>query len=89
MARGERNGKEYKCFEGLILVLVFILIADKGRIFCTQILHVPLLNGNLGYIGIAPTRNCTYFLNIGFVVADILKGNESDKEKKIVRISLF
>ena len=42
--------------------------------------------------GIAPTRNCTNFLNFGFVVARggfyshyIHKGNKSDKESKIVR----
>ena len=47
-----------------------------------------------GSLGIAPTRNCTHFLKIGFVVAGggfyyyyILQGNKSDKERKVVRKS--
>ena len=62
----------------------------------------PLKFGSLGIVGlkckislgIAPTRNCTNFLKIGYVVAGggfyyyyILKGNKSDKERKIVRKS--
>ena len=46
---------------------------------------------NIGSLGIAPTRNCTHFRKIGFVVAGggfysnhIHQGNKSDKEKKIV-----
>jgi hypothetical protein len=45
-----------------------------------------------GSLGIAPTRNCTYFLKIGFVVAGggfysyyIHQWNKSDKSKEIVR----
>ena len=45
-----------------------------------------------GSLGVALTRNCTYFLKIGFVVAGggfysyyIYQGNELDKEMKIVR----
>ena len=48
-----------------------------------------------GSLGIAPTRNCTHFLKIGFVVAGggfysyyIHQGNKSDKERKIVRKKL-
>ena len=48
-----------------------------------------------GSLGIAPTRNCTYFFKIGFVVAGggfcfyyIHQGNKSDKERKIVRKKL-
>ena len=49
----------------------------------------------IGSLDIAPTRNCTNFLKIEFVVAGggfisyfISKGNKSDKEKKIVRNKL-
>ena len=45
-----------------------------------------------GSLEIAPTRNCTQFLDIGFVVADgvfysyyIPMRNKSDKEEKIVK----
>ena len=45
-----------------------------------------------GSLGIAPTRNCTHFLKIGFVDAGggfyfyyIHQGNKSDKDRKIVR----
>ena len=48
-----------------------------------------------GSLGIAPTRKCTHFLKIGFVVAGggfytyyIHQGNKSDKERKIVRKKL-
>jgi hypothetical protein len=48
-----------------------------------------------GSLGIAPTRNCTHFLNTGFVVAGggfnsyyIKEGNKSDKGRKIVRKNL-
>ena len=48
-----------------------------------------------GSLGIAPTRNCTHFLKIGFVVARggfysnyIHQGNKSDKERKIGRKKL-
>ena len=55
----------------------------------------PYLNTNNGSLGIAPTRICTHFLKIGFVVAGgglysyyIHQGNKSDKERKIVRKQL-
>ena len=48
------------------------------------------------FIGIAPTRNYTHFLKIGFAVAEggfnsyyIQQGNKSDKERKIVKKSLI
>ena len=48
-----------------------------------------------GSLSIAPTRNFTLFLKIGFVVAGggfysyyIHQGNKSDKERKIVRKKL-
>ena len=46
----------------------------------------------MGSLGIAHTRDCTYFLKIGFVVAGggsysyyIHQGNKSAKERKIIR----
>ena len=49
----------------------------------------------LGPLDIAPTRNCTHFLKIGFLVAGgeyysyyIHQGNKSNKERKIVRKKL-
>ena len=49
-----------------------------------------------GSRGIAPTLNCTHFLEIGFFVAGggfysyyIHKGNKSDKERKIVRKKFY
>ena len=51
--------------------------------------------GGFGILGITPTQNCTHFLKIGFVVAKggfysyyIHQGNESDKERKILRKKL-
>ena len=48
-----------------------------------------------GSLGIAPTRDCTHFLKIGFVVARGgfysyygYQGNKFDKERKIVRKKL-
>ena len=48
-----------------------------------------------GSLGIAPTRNCTHFLKIGFQVAVvgfysyyIHQGNKSDQEREIVRNKL-
>ena len=50
---------------------------------------------SIGSLGIAPTRNCTHFLKIGFGVAGdgfysyyIHQGNKSDKEVTIVRKKL-
>ena len=49
-----------------------------------------------GSLGIAPTRNCTHFLKIAFVVDRggfysyyIYQGNKSDKERKIVSKKLI
>ena len=54
--------------------------------------NISTYNYIFGSLGIAPTRNCTHFLKIGFVVAGggfysyyIQRGNKSDKERKIVR----
>ena len=48
-----------------------------------------------GFLGIAPTRDCTHFLKIEFMVTGskfysyyIQQGNELDKERKIVRKKL-
>ena len=53
------------------------------------------LTMKVGLLVFAPTRNCTHFLKIWFVVAsgwfysyNIHRGNKSDKEKKIVRTNL-
>ena len=52
---------------------------------------ISVSNNIYGSLGIAPTRNCTHFLKIGFVVAEggfysyyIHQRNKSDKEGKIV-----
>ena len=52
----------------------------------------PYPQGNFGSLGIAPARNCTNFLKIGFVVAGggfysyyIHQGNKLDKERNIVK----
>ena len=47
----------------------------------------------MGSLGIAPTRNCTHLIKIGFVVAgsgfhSYHQGNKSDKERKILRKKL-
>ena len=49
----------------------------------------------MGSLGIAPKRDCTHFLKIGFVVARgwfyscyIYQGYKYDKERKIVRNKL-
>ena len=56
----------------------------------------PAVNRKTNFLnsrrGIAPTRNCTHFLKIGFMVAGggfysyyIHHGNYSDKERNIIR----
>ena len=51
---------------------------------------------NKGLLGYAPTRNCTHFLKIGFVIDKgrfysyyFHQGNKSDKERKIVRKKFY
>ena len=53
---------------------------------------ISVSNNIYGSLDIAPTRNCTLFLKIGFVVNGggfysyyIQEGNKSNKERKIVR----
>ena len=56
-------------------------------------LYIIVLQGS---IGIAPTRDCTHFLKIIFIVAGggfysyyIHQGNELDKERKVVRKTFY
>ena len=57
---------------------------------------IKLIFTKSGSHGIAPTRNCTHFLKIVFVVAGggfyyylIHQGNRSDKERKLVRKKFY
>ena len=63
--------------------------SPRQRIKRLPIFFMNMLTGSLG---IAPIRECTHFLKIGFVVAEdgfysyyIHQVNKLDKERKIVR----
>ena len=76
--------------EEVILWYSYIFIKDISFIYLTKTFYVFIIYS--GSLVIEPTRYCTHFFKIVFIIAVggfysyyIHQGNRSDKERKIVR----